>query len=333
MLALVLALLAGLPAHLGIGVANHPGEADRVRGLDYRYQYLTAGWTTWNEDATFVSRYVAESRAARMVPVLTYYAILGSRQTGLGEAEQDLANLRHGPTMRAYYRDLRLAFRRARGRRPVVVHVEPDLWGYLQQARAARLARRFATRVKRLRDRHAPNVRLAYHLSTWGTGEDPTYSKPSLAHMDALAARSARFYRRLRTRFDLVFGDVADRDAGFREHVLGDGGASRWAEADFTRHAAYLRGFTRRTRRAVVLWQVPLGNSALDDTWGRYTDTRVEHWLGAQRDAHLRELRRAGVIALLFGAGADGNTTDVTDGGFFLERARDYLRSPLPLRP
>jgi hypothetical protein len=72
-----------------------------------------------------------------------------------------------------------------------VIHVEPDLWGYLEQAHATRLARSFAQRLVSMRDRLAPHVLLAWHLSVWGTGEDPTYSKPSLAHMDALAAQSA----------------------------------------------------------------------------------------------------------------------------------------------
>src|SRR3954454_4336945 len=70
--------VALLAAHFGIGVADQPGGAAKVRDLDYRYQYLAGGvntgngWATWNPDGTFVSRYVAESRAARVTPVFTY---------------------------------------------------------------------------------------------------------------------------------------------------------------------------------------------------------------------------------------------------------------------
>jgi len=232
--------------------------------------------------------------------------------------------------MRAYWADLRLALRRMKGSRPVVLHVEPDLWGYLEQTGERALAARFARRVIALRDRYARNVALAYHASVWGTKEDPTYSKPPAAHMAALGARSARWYRSLRARFDLVFHDVADRDAGFREKILGDGGASRWTPADFTRRDAYLRALSRGTRRPVVVWQVPLGNSTLDDTWTHFRDNRVEGWLGDR--AALTRLRDDGVIALLYGAGADGDTTAQTDGGLFFRLARDYLRAPLALR-
>ena len=101
---------------------------------------------------------------------------------------------------------------------------------------------------------------LAWHLSTWGTGEDPTYSKPSAAHMDALAARSAAFYESLHAHFDLVFNDVTDRDAGFYQHVENNP-HTWWGPADFVRHDEYIAGFTRRTHEAVVLWQLPVGDT------------------------------------------------------------------------
>src|SRR4051812_6553002 len=326
--------VALLAAHFGVGVADPPGGAAKVRDLDYRYQYLAggvntgAGWSTWNPDGTFVSRYIAESRAARVTPVFTYYQLLQSRGAGGGgEDAVDIAHLRDAALMRAYWADLELFFRRARGRTRVVLHVEPDLWGYLEQHGERALARSFARRVVARRDRLARNVQLAYHDSVWGTKEDPTYSKPPAAHMAALGARSARWYRSLRARFDYVFHDVADRDAGFGEKVLGDGGKSAWSTGDFARRNAYLRALRRGTRRPLVVWQIPLGNSALDQTWGRFRDNRVEYWLGSR--AHLRSLRDAGVVALLFGAGADGCTTAQTDGGVFFRLARAYERAPL----
>ena len=324
-------------AHLGLGVADQPGGAAKVRGLDFRYQYLAggvntgSGWSTWNPGGSFVTRYVAESRAAGVTPVFTYYQLLQSESScGGGEDAADLCRLRDAAVMRGYWADLSLFFRRAKGRTRVVLHVEPDLWGYLEQHGERALAAGFARRVIALRDRLARNVRLAYHDSVWGTKEDPTFSKPSNAHMAALGARSARFYRSLHARFDYVFHDVADRDAGFREKVLGDGGRSAWTAADFVRRDAYLRALRRGTHRPLVVWQIPLGNSGLDQTWTHFRDNRVEYWLGSR--AHLAALRRAGVAGLLFGAGAEGCTTAQTDGGVFLRLARGYERAPLRLR-
>jgi hypothetical protein len=148
--------------------------------------------------------------------------------------------------------------------------------------------------------------------------------------MDVLAARSAAFYRSLRAHFDLVFNDVSDRDADFYKDVEGNP-HTWWGPADFVRHDRYISGFTARTHTAVVLWQLPLGNTHLNDTWGRYRDDRVQWWLGLNGRRHLRATMRSGVIGLLFGGGAAGTTSAQTDGGLFYRLARRYLARPLAL--
>jgi hypothetical protein len=331
------------PHHLVLGVSDSPGDAHALRAhapVDARYQYLAGGvntghgWATWNPGGSFVSMYVRESLAAHMIPVLTYYQLLQSEPAvGADERARDLSNLRNPATMRAYWADYELLLRRvaaAGGDRLVVIHIEPDLWGYLEQAHATALARSFAQRLVALRNRLAPHVLLAWHLSVWGTDEDPTYSKPSLAHMDQLAAVSAAFYESLHAHFDLVFNDVTDRDAGFYQHVEGNP-RTWWGPEDFVRHDRYIAGFTRRTHTAVVLWQLPVGDTRLNDTWDHYRDNRLQWWLGPGSTAHLRTTRDSGVIGLLFGAGAAGNTTPQSDGGFFYRLARRYEQHPLGL--
>src|SRR4051794_15444442 len=181
---------AALAATLGIGLSDGPGGAAKLRQaapFEYRYQYLAAGWENWNPNGSFVTRYVRESVKAHLTPVFTLYTI---RQSPPGrdvadEAKADLGNLRNRRTMKAWYANARLLFKRAgafEGRR-VIVHVEPDLWGYVQQAakgdRAASVpavvghglpnnVSGFARYLVRLRHKYAPNVRLAYHLSGGG---------------------------------------------------------------------------------------------------------------------------------------------------------------------
>jgi hypothetical protein len=344
-LSLVLSLAAlpiGWPHHFLLGLSDSPGDAaalHRKADLDARYQYLSGGvntghgWATWNPDGTFASMYVRESTAAHMIPVFTYYQLLqSSPATGADELHKDLSNLRNRATMKAYWADFSLLLRRVRqsaGSQLVVVHVEPDLWGYLEQAHAVALARSFAHHLITLRNRLAPRVALAWHLSVWGTDLDPTYSKGTLAQMDALAAKSAAFYASLHARFNLVFNDVTDRDAGFYKVIEGNPHTA-WGAADFRRHDAYIAGFTRRTHMPVVLWQVPLGNTTLDNTWDHFRDNRLQWWLqGPASRAHLRATRNAGVVGLLFGGGADGTTSAQTDGGLFYRLARSYERDPL----
>ena len=83
-------------------------------------------------------------------------------------------------------------------------------------------------------------------------------------------------------------------------------------------------------KRKVVVWQIPLGNSTLPDTWGRFRDDRVEWWLGSA--AHRAEARRRRIVALLFGGGADGTTSAETDGGLFYRLAREFYGGPQELR-
>ncbi len=150
--------------------------------------------------------------------------------------------------------------------------------------------------------------------------------------MDVLAAKSAAFYESLHAHFDLVFNDVTDRDAGYYQYVEGNP-HTWWGPADFARENRYIAGFTRRTHMPVVLWQLPLGDTHENNTPNHYQDNRLQWWLGpgSAAAAHLRATRDAGVIGLLFGAGATGNTTDMTDGGLFYRFARSYEQHPLSL--
>jgi hypothetical protein len=339
LVALVLAAPASADARIALGLADQPGGAAAMRGVapfGFRYQYLAGGvntghgWQGWNEHGTFVTRYIAESVSARITPVFTYYMI---RQSLPGadvgdEPKAVLRNLRDRGTMKTYWADLATFFRRAGStHRRTILHVEPDMWGYLEQAHATRLARAFAHHVLRLRKRYAPNVRLGYHMSTWGTGTDLAMQDPSGAAVDRLAAQAAGFYKSLRARFDFVFGEFSDRDSGFRQHILGLSRADAWwTPGDFARHVRFLRGFHRRVKRPILLWQIPLGNTGLPDKWNRFRDNRPQWLLGKGSARHRAAYASAGVKALLFGGGADGTTSAKTDGGWFLRHARVYYR-------
>lgn len=289
--------------------------------LGARYQYLANEWWTWNPNGTFASLYVQDSWAHGELPVLSYYVVLQSGQSLGDEAATDLGHLRDPQLMAAYWEHVRLLFQRIRGAKPVVVHVEPDLWGYLEQANAAALASSFAKQWIALRDQLAPNVLLAYHMSGWGTKHDIVYEDPPDATVRAYAQQSARFYDALHARFDLAFEDFSDRDAGF--YAKQQGNAKTWfTPADFHRHLLYGATFVQQTRLRMVAWQIPLGNTSLPDTWGRYRDNRVQWLLGAGNRPHLQAYVKAGYVGFLFGGGADGTTSARTDGGYFYQRVK-----------
>ncbi len=377
-------LPAGWPSTLQLGLADGPGGAAALRAsapFGFRYQYLAGGantgqgWAGWNPDGSFATSYIRDSVDHGIVPVFTYYMIRQSAPgNGMDEVPGVFANLGNRATMAAYWSDLKLLFQRAGAFRDlVVVHVEPDMWGFAEQrskgddaagvpavvgsSGLAELAgipdtiAGFAKAVVRLRDRYAPNVALGYHISVWGTGVDIAYSDPPDTEVDALATRAAAFYRSLGASFDVAFAEFSDRDAGFKQHVYGDGGASWWDARDFAANARFLGRFSALTGKRIVMWQIPLGNTrmrAMNDTWGHFQDNRVEWLLDDPGRSHLDAYVRAGVVAFLFGGGADGTTCacdamhdGVTnpppidgntraslsaddDGGFFRDRAAAY---------
>jgi hypothetical protein len=322
----------GWPKTLPIGLTDPPGDAAALRrhaGFGLRYQYLAggvntgSGWSTWNPNGTFASMYVQDSWSHHVVPVLTYYMLLQSSPQGGDEAQTDLMHLRDPQLMQAYWDDVRLLLQRVKGAKTVVVHVEPDLWGYLEQANATALAASFAQQWVSLRNQLAPNVLLAYHMSGWGTQHDIVFEDPPDATVKRYAAQSAAFYRALHARFDVSFEDFSDRDAGFYEKV--EGNPKTWfTPADFHRHLLYGATFVKLTGLRMAAWQIPLGNLMLNDTKGHYRDNRVQWLLGAGNRAHLKAYVAAGYVGFLFGGGADGTTSAATDGGYFYSRARAY---------
>jgi hypothetical protein len=339
----------GWPNHMELGMADAPGGAAAMRStapFAFRYQYLAggantgSGWATWNTNGDFARFYIQDSMASGIIPVFTYYMLLQSAPGGGSESSADFANLNNAATMTAYYNDVKLFFQKA-GAFPgqtVVLHVEPDLWGYIEQLSptgdAATVSAKvsetglaelaglpsnvsgFARAIVKLRDTYAPNVLVAYHLSVWGTGTDIALANPSDATVDALGARAAAFYNSLGARFDLAFAEFSDRDSGFYQFVYGDGGHSWWDAEDFRRNVRFLGDFSTATSKRIVMWQIPLGNSRMrsqNNTTGHYQDNRPEWLLDEAARTHLTAYRDAGVVAFLFGGGA-GGTSCACDG-------------------
>ena len=240
-------LPSGWPARLELGLADSPGGAAAMKAtapFSFRYQYLAGGvntgggWATWNTNGDFARFYIQDSVANGIIPVFTYYMLLQSSPAGGSESNAVFTNLNNTATMTAYYNDLKLFFQKA-GAFPgtmVVLHVEPDFWGYMEQRasgdNAATVPAKvsetgiaalaglpsnvsgFARAVVRLRDTYAPNVVLGYHVSVWGTGTDIALQDPADSMVDTLAARAGAFYNSLGANFDIAFGGV--QRSGFR---------------------------------------------------------------------------------------------------------------------
>ena len=384
----------GLPARLGIGLSAAPPDlaasppgwvATSGVPFDYAYQYLAGGantgqdWETWNPNAQFPLYYAQSAHARGAIPVFPYYMLLQSSGScgGCQEAQRDLTNLNTGSLMATYYADFAKLMQRLGGGTyggvtgyggTAIVHVEPDLSGYAEQAvlsspdcyafctgsnndpnqLQASVAssgfadvagypdtwRGFNLALLHLRDKYAPNVLLAFHVSNWatrpdiGSDTDPSLNPTTQGDLaGSFAANSGVSSAPANTStYDLVFNDVDDRDAGYYKYVAGHANAF-WDRLNatlpnFTRWEQYLGAITATTGRRAMVWQVPLGNQYFqseNNTTGHYQDNRIEYFFG-----HPSELVNVGVIGVLYGRGNAGSTTNTDDQG-------DGVTNPAPV--
>jgi hypothetical protein len=379
-------VLRELPGHFMLGVTSGPGDrwiaevqAQGAR-FDMRYQYLAGGvntdhpWRSWNQPAgQFATNYFQESERLGMVPCATYYQMYQSLPCGAqgDEAQGNKRNCETPATMRAYLEDLKLLLQKANEYgKPVLLHHEPDLWGYMcinpafapndpdrirvavkssgfaEAAKFDDTAAGFAKCIVALRDRYAPRVLLAWHASKWGS--------PNPRAMAAFLARCGRW--------DLIFTDPSDRDSGWKVAHGQKESDAWWTERTFAEFRDWSGELHRQTGLPLLAWQIPMGNTimaACNNTDGHYMDNRAEYFLeGYPANKHIAEWAAQGYIGLLFGGGA-GGCTDVRDskkdgvtnpprvagnkgersqfadddGGYLrLRGANYYAKKPVPLR-
>jgi len=150
------AVPAGFPSYFSFGIMNAPNAVpmlDDMRqsngtAFTFRYQYLTGGvntghgWEMWNQPAgQFAADYMHENAQHRYTPTFVYYEMCQSNGPHPGsycgghEMAQDTANLTSASTMHAYFANWALLLQKIRSYGgPVLVIVEPNLWGFLQSA-------------------------------------------------------------------------------------------------------------------------------------------------------------------------------------------------------
>jgi len=179
----------------------------------------------------------------------------------------------------------------------------------------------FAQALLALRNKYAPSVMLAFHISIWGTDTDIIVSQTDNATTIQLATRLATFYSSLGANFDLLFGEFSDRDSAY------SGGLWWNVPADFSRHVVFMSTVSSQATKGIVLWQIPMGNSIMrtcDNSNYHYQDNRPQTLLGSNSDYWLHQYLNAGVLGLLFGGG-QGFDTDVDDA------AQDGITNPSPI--
>ncbi len=154
----------------------------------------------------------------------------------------------------------------------------------------------------------APNALAAPMASMWATNSDPL-SATGAAAMQMAQSTAAFIDAMGGAQADLLVVEWSDRDAG-------SGLRPWWDDTDQetprpTRAILWENALSHAAQKRLILWQMPVGNMALNNTCDHYQDNRA-----AYAFSHPRDLADAGVTAVVFGGGADCMTQVWSDGGF-----------------
>ncbi len=320
---------------------------------DVRYRYFTKGWVNnWgysSNDGSWGLDYLKESNQQGYLPAIQYYQLFA--EAGGGE-DATLQKVQNASTMRSYFGDFKILMQRVKDfGKPTLVLIEADAVGFLEQQsnnnpnapaaiassgmpELADLPNTVAgfglAYLKLKRAVGATNAVLGLHVSAWASGKDIASYNVS----DALAPEVDKVYRFLApmgltsnvtgTQYDVLVGDPLDRDADYYRVVQGSD--RTWDPSDsasinsrsFNRYAEWLKLWNKAAAKRWILWQIPLGNSNHKNVWNNggaaegYKDNRPEYFF-ANGTAHIGKFADSGVIGLLFGAGASGQSSYAND--------------------
>ena len=132
--------------------------------------------------------------------------------------------------------------------------------------------------------KYAPHAAVGMHLTCWDWQGNTQACAKDYA---ILGAQNA----------DFLVADVSDRDAGWYAEPAHGSRDMFWTD----QKAAELgvgKTMAESVGKPVVLWQIPVGNMAQNNTLNHYQDDKVD-WLFA----HMDQVANAHIAGLLFGAG------------------------------
>jgi hypothetical protein len=322
---------AGLPPYFALGLKSHELNKSWMPASgvpwNYRYQYLNVGWENWNSPSgQIVTNYIQFSVSNNYIPVFDWY---------LAGSQGNLTNIATPSFMNTYFASWKLMLQKAGAfSSPVIVHVEPDMWSFMQQQRSqdptqitvsvassgfsevasfANNASGFAQALIGLRNAYAPNVLLAWDNSPWAINYDPTCYSPCWSSAATYGSYVASFYQKLAAKFDMIFFNTSDRDSGYKVAVLGQPNAQAWwSDTAFSNFQQYIASIYQATGLRSMLWQTPVGNTlyrTVNNTKYHYQDNRAQFFLQPGNRQNITNFVGAGVIGILFGEGLEVDTS------------------------
>jgi len=292
------------------GLRQWAPDAQSVHGADFRflYVYILAGGMENPADFRdwYILPFIDTARSMDAVPVLTFYQLLDLGQdAGYSGSEPDVVAdaLADSRVMQTYFEHfIWLLELSDEAGPPVIIHVEPDSWGFMMWAMGVEgnddpttvpvqvggsghpdvagfpdHAGGLGQALVALRDQYAPAVRLGWHASNFRVGTRPEVVTRFFSHMGD---------------WDVLIGEHPHLEAD--EATWWD----PWDAAAVDLNLTWAETLTASAGLPLILWQVPLG-------------TMDYHLLPDPQDqTMLLRFAEAGIAAVLFEHQAFAGETD-----------------------
>jgi hypothetical protein len=305
-------ICADLGADLGVGVSDYSevgdwdAQAAATDGVRWRFIYWYVVPTSDPPDAisSWLQGDAALAQSLGAVPVFTFYELLEiGQQAGLTGAESDVVQqVLASPSLMSSYFDHFVFVLQSLANEPppVIVHVEPDSWGFMMWsfgvegngdassvpvmvassgypdvAGFSDDAGGFGKALLKLRDEYAPQVRLGWHASNFreGTGGDVVSS---------------------------FYGSMGAWDVLVTEHPHVEADPAQWwlpwDEAKVQQNLSFFSTLTQAAGTPILLWQEQLGTT--------------DYHLFDGDPTMLTRFADAGVGGVLFSMRGDGDPDD-----------------------
>ena len=306
-----------------------------------------AWWGCWQYDkdppGEYARTFFSTAQGDGEIPMITYYQLLQASGVQEGQAEVTQAAT-NATFMTRYFADWRFLLQQI-GSSIVLLHIEPDFWGYAEQAGSDPHALQAAVATANPTDcgseensiagfgrclvsmvrKYAPNARVGLHASAWSTNQDVALNTNASLDVAGEAQKTAAFLFACGADVsDFLVVEASDRDAGYYQSIGRD---TWWDDTNtklptFHQDFAWLTALAEAANKPLIDWQLPVGNMSLPNETNAWQDNRVDYFF-----AHTQELAATHMVGFAFGAGAGDQTTPESDGGNLIAKVNAYHSS------
>ncbi|MGW2718405.1 RICIN domain-containing protein [Streptomyces sp. NPDC001492] len=283
-------------------------------------------YVTYRDTVATQATYKGSPRPQKML--WTWYSLrdLGDA-AGEGDGPGEVKAINRTDLLTRYLNDYRFFLQKI-GTSHDAIDLEPDFWGYVRslgnphqvpaQVTASNptdcgsqenSATGLAQCLIAMAHKYAPNTAVGLHLSCF---DWQTNTQACVKDYADLGAKNA----------DFLVTDVSDRDAGWYAQPAHGGSDHFWNDQKAAAALGFYKTMSESVGKPVVLWQIPVGNMAQNNTFQHYQDDKVDWFF-----SHMDQVANAHVDALLFGSGQQEQTTPETDGGNLINKTIAYHNS------